>query len=197
MTRARQATVKPNDKRSHRLQTKPGLKLSSSTVKKNPRSDIMRLVNREKPNLGLSGNLTAETNTYKGVVIKYNEPPEAAMSETKWRLYVFKDDEHLKPHHMHRQSAFLMGRNWRICDVSIVHPSISQQHCIFQYRAVNRKIRGVEKKIVLPYILDLNSSNGTFLNGKKIEPQKYYELKEKDNLRFGYSLKEYVLINAD
>ena len=98
---------------------------------------------------------------------------------------------------MHRQSAFLMGRNSIICDIPIHHPSISQQHCIFQYRAVNRKIRGVEKRVVLPYIFDLNSSNGTFLNGEKIKPQRYYELKEKDNLQFGLSSKEYVLINGD
>ena len=139
-------------------------------MKNNPRSDIMRFVNREKPNLGLSRNLTAETKTYKGVVMKHNEPPEAAMSETMWWLYAFKDDEHLKSHHMHRQIAFLIGRNSRIRNVSIVHPSISQQHCIFQYRAVNRKIRGIEKKVVLPYILDLNSSNGTFQMKKKVEP---------------------------
>ena len=103
MTRAKQTTVMLTGKRSprKRLQTKAGLKLSSSTVMKNPRSDIKRLVKREKPNLGLSGNLTADTNTYKGVVINYNEPPEASMSKTKWRLYVFRNDEYFKPLHMH------------------------------------------------------------------------------------------------
>ena len=53
-------------------------------------------VEKEKANLGLSGNLTADTNTYKGVVIKYNEPPEAAMTKKKWRLYPFKGEEQLK-----------------------------------------------------------------------------------------------------
>ena len=195
MTRAKQTTEKRVPHK--RSQTKAGLKLSSSTVKKNPRSEIMKFAKREKPNLGLSGNLTAETNTYKGVVIKYNEPPEASMSKTKWRLYVFRNDEHFKPHHMHRLSAFLMGSNSRICDLPIHHPSISKQHCVFQYRAVNRKIRGVEKKVVLPFIYDLNSTNGTFLNGDKIKPKRYYELKEKDNLQFGLSQREYIFINGD
>ena len=199
MTRAKQTTVMLTGKRSprKRLQTKAGLKLSSSTVMKNPRSDIKRLVKREKPNLGLSGNLTADINTYKGVVINYNEPPEASMSKTKWRLYGFRNDEYFKPIHMHRQSAFLMGSNSRICDILIQHPSISQQHCVFQYREVSRKIRGVEKKVVLPYIFDLNSTNGTFLNGDKIKPRRYYELKEKDNLQFGLSQREYTFINDD
>ena len=30
---------------------------------------------------------------------------------------------------------------------------------------------------VLPYIIDLGSSNGTYLNNNRIEPQRYYELK--------------------
>ena len=195
MTRARQATEKRIPHK--RSQTKAGLKLSSSTVKKNPRSEIMKFAKREKSNLGLSGNLTAQTNTYKGVVIKYNEPQEASMSKTKWRLYVFRNDEHFKPLHMHRQSAFLMGSDSRICDIPIISPSICKQHCVFQYMAVNRKVRGVEKKVVLLFIYDLNSKNGTFLNGNKIIPEKYYELNNKDNLQFGLSSREYVLINAD
>ena len=30
-----------------------------------------------------------------------------------------------------------------------------------------------------PYIIDLDSSNGTFLNNNKIEARRYFELKEK------------------
>jgi smad nuclear-interacting protein 1 len=37
--------------------------------------------------------LAAETNTVKGVELKYNEPPEAAKPKQKWRLYVFKGKE--------------------------------------------------------------------------------------------------------
>jgi hypothetical protein len=35
---------------------------------------------REKPSFEPSGNLAKDTNTFKGVVIKYNEPPEAKVS---------------------------------------------------------------------------------------------------------------------
>ena len=51
---------------------------------------------KEKPNLGLSGALTEDTNTYRGVVIKYNEPPEARKPKKRWRLYPFKGTEALK-----------------------------------------------------------------------------------------------------
>ena len=50
---------------------------------------------------------------------------------------------------------------------------------------------------VLPYIIDLGSSNGTYLNNNKIEPQRYYELKEKDVIKFGYSTREYVLLHEN
>ena len=44
---------------------------------------------------------------------------------------------------------------------------------------------------------DLNSTNGTFINGERIEAQRYYELLERDSLRFGNSSREYVLLHAD
>lgn len=46
-----------------------------------------------------------------------------------------------------------------------------------------------------PYIMDLESTNGTYLNGKKIESSRYYELREGDELRFGYSTRMYILLN--
>ena len=50
---------------------------------------------------------------------------------------------------------------------------------------------------VLPYIIDLGSANGTYLNTERIEPQRYYELKEKDMLKFGFSSREYVLLHEN
>ena len=47
-------------------------------------------VEKEGVNLGLSGSLTADTNTVSGTVVKYSEPTEAKKPRKKWRLYVFK-----------------------------------------------------------------------------------------------------------
>lgn len=52
-------------------------------------------VEKEKPNYGASGLLAAEQNSFKGVVVKYAEPPEARKPTKKWRLYVFKGKEEL------------------------------------------------------------------------------------------------------
>lgn len=54
---------------------------------------------------------------------------------------------------------------------------------------------GTTGRRVKPYIIDLGSGNGTYLNNQRIEPQRYYELKEKDVLKFGFSSREYVLLH--
>ncbi|NXY18157.1 SNIP1 protein, partial [Atrichornis clamosus] len=153
-------------------------------------------VNKEKPSFELSGALLEDTNTFRGVVIKYSEPPEARIPKTRWRLYPFKNDEFLPVMYIHRQSAYLLGRHRRIADIPIDHPSCSKQHAVFQYRLVEyTRADGTVGRRVRPYIIDLGSGNGTFLNNQRIEPQRYYELKEKDVLKFGFSSREYVLLH--
>lgn len=151
---------------------------------------------KEKPSFELSGALLEDTNTFRGVVIKYSEPPEARIPKKRWRLYPFKNDEVLPVMYIHRQSAYLLGRHRRIADIPIDHPSCSKQHAVFQYRLVEyTRADGTVGRRVRPYIIDLGSGNGTFLNNKRIEPQRYYELKEKDVLKFGFSSREYVLLH--
>jgi smad nuclear-interacting protein 1 len=45
--------------------------------------------------------------------------------------------------------------------------------------------------------MDLQSTNGTILNGQKLDDSRYYELKEKDVLKFGFSTREYVLLREE
>lgn len=150
----------------------------------------------QKPNFGLSGKLAEQLNVYNGVVIKYSEPPEARMPKKRWRLYQFKGDETLPTLYIHRQSAYLLGRDRRVADIPIDHPSCSKQHAALQYRLVpyNRPDGSVGKRIKL-YLIDLESANGTFINNKKIEVKKYVELLEKDVIKFGFSSREYVLLH--
>lgn len=159
-------------------------------------NDKEETVEKEKPNFGLSGKLTEDTNKVNGVVIKYAEPPEARKPKRRWRLYPFKGDKSLQTLHIHRQSCYLIGRDKKVCDLPVDHPSCSKQHAALQYRLVSqKKDDGTVTKRVRPYVIDLESANGTFLNNKKIDPKKYFELFEKDVLKFGYSSREYVLLH--
>ena len=87
-----------------------------------------------KVEMGLSGALMGDTNVFNGVVVKYSEPPEARKPKKRWRFYVFKGQESLPVMHLHRQSAYLIGKDRKVVDVPIDHPSCSRQHAVLQYR---------------------------------------------------------------
>lgn len=153
---------------------------------------------KEKPNFGLSGALTEDTNKVNGVVIKYSEPVEARKPKRRWRLYPFKGETALPVLHIHRQSCFLVGRDRKVVDLAVDHPSCSKQHAVLQYRLVPfERDDGTTGKRVRLYLLDLDSANGTFLNNKRVDPRKYYELMEKDVIKFGFSTREYVLLHEN
>ena len=54
---------------------------------------------------------------------------------------------------------------------------------------------GSSGRRVTPYVIDLGSANGTFVNNQKIDARKYVEVLEKDVLKFGFSSREYVLLH--
>ncbi|XP_004523719.1 FHA domain-containing protein DDL [Ceratitis capitata] len=155
-------------------------------------------IEKDKPNFALSGALLEDTNKVNGIVVKYAEPPEARKPKRRWRLYPFKGETALPTLHIHRQSCFLVGRDRKVADLAVDHPSCSKQHAALQYRLVSfERDDGTQGKRVRLYLIDLESANGTFLNNKKIDPRKYYELIEKDVIKFGFSTREYVLLHEN
>lgn len=159
----------------------------------------------EKPSFALSGALTMDASsglvTLSGQKLKFVEPPEARLPDKKWRLHVFKgESEMCEPLRLHRQSCFLFGKDKEVAEIQLEHPTCSKQHAVIQFRLVARKDgeEGLVKKLsILPYIIDLKSTNGSYLNGEKIESSRYIELRSSDVLRFGESSREYVLLHED
>ncbi|KDN51423.1 SMAD/FHA domain-containing protein [Tilletiaria anomala UBC 951] len=148
-----------------------------------------------KPNFERSGLLAAASNNVNGVALKYHEPPDSRKPKKQWRLYVFKDGKEIDLHHISRQSCYLFGRDRAVVDIPIDHPSCSKQHAVLQYRLiVERNEFGDEKRRVKPFLIDLESANGSAVNDQDIPPSRYYELKSGDTIHLGASSREYVLL---
>lgn len=87
----------------------------------------------------------------------------------------------------------------KVADIPIDHPSCSSQHAVLQFRQVTSTNDETGEKIseIKPYIIDLDSTNKTFVNNNVIPPSRYYELKASDTIKFGFSTRDYVLIHDE
>lgn len=156
-------------------------------------------VEKQKPNYAPTGALARETNTVAGTstVLKYNEPPESRLppASAPWRMYIFKGEQELEKLDLHTRTCWLFGRERAVADIPIEHPSCSKQHAVVQFRYTEKRGEfGDRKGGVKPYIIDLDSANGTMLNGDKVEGRRYMELRTGDVLKFGESTRDYVLL---
>ncbi|KAJ7963853.1 FHA domain-containing protein DDL [Quillaja saponaria] len=163
---------------------------SDSVAKMEATQEALEEKQKQKPSFELSGKLAAETNRVKGVTLLFNEPPDARKPDIRWRLYVFKGGEVLnEPLYIHRQSCYLFGRERRVADIPTDHPSCSKQQAVIQFRKVeNEQPDGTLSKQTRPYLMDLGSTNKTSMNDSPIEPQRYYELREKDTIKFAENM---------
>ncbi|KAJ7189860.1 smad nuclear interacting protein 1 [Mycena pura] len=186
-----------------RRSASPRQRSSRPRSRSHPRSRSPSPASKAKADFKPSGLLAAETNTVRAAngdstVLKYNEPPEARKPVLGWRLYVFKGDEQVELLHIHRQSAYLVGRDRLVADISVDHPSCSKQHAVIQYRFVRQNDEfGQSKGVIKPFIIDLESTNSTFVNDEAIPVSRYYELKASDVIKFGQSTREYVLLHDE
>ncbi|GAP85159.1 putative smad nuclear-interacting protein [Rosellinia necatrix] len=159
---------------------------------------------KEKPNYGNSGTLAAASNSVtqadgSTTVLKYHEPPEARKPPPKdqWKLFVFKGEDIIDTIPLSNRSCWLVGRDVAVVDMIAEHPSISKQHAVIQFRYIERRNEyGDKLGKVKPYLIDLESANGTSLNSKKAPESRYLELRDKDMIQFGQSTREYVLMLA-
>ena len=157
---------------------------------------------KEKANFGLSGALAkdeATGNVINGIVLKHSEPLDCIVPKQLWRLYVFKENDIIETLHIHRKSSYLFGRDDRVCDIILSHPSCSKQHAVIQFRIVDVQDKKSDEvyQVIKPYLIDLGSANKTILNGNVIDDARYYELKEKDSIKFGSSSRDYIVMRAD
>ncbi|KAG0678881.1 Smad nuclear-interacting protein 1 [Pichia californica] len=85
------------------------------------------------------------------------------------------------------KSYFIFGRDNEISDIIISDNEdgdlVSKQHAVLQFRLKN------DEKVVKCYLIDLGSTNGTFLNDDKTElpSKRFIELKNNDVFKLGDS----------
>lgn len=154
---------------------------------------------KQKPNFKPTGLLAKEANTVAGTttVLKYHEPAEARKPPAKeqWRMYVFKKKDLIDTVQLYQRSCWLMGRDRNVTDLMLEHPSISKQHAVLQFRhQTTTNEYGDKASKVKPYLIDLESANGTKLNGKDIATSRYVQLVDGDVISFGDSEREYVMM---
>lgn len=157
---------------------------------------------KEKPNFGTTGQLAAASNSIEQadgtkIILKYHEPPEARKPPPRdqWKLFVFKGQDVVDTIDLSNRSCWLVGRESAVVDLLAEHPSISKQHAVMQFRYTEKRNEFGDKigKVKL-YLLDLESANGTRLNGEVVPDRRYLELRPKDVVKFGDSTREYVVI---
>lgn len=156
---------------------------------------------KQKPNFAQTGRLAAESNTIKSaagatIILKYHEPPESRKPSPAhaWRMYVFKDSEILDTILLHERSCWLIGREAAVVDYLVEHPSTSKQHAAIQFRYTEKRNEfGDKVGKVKPYVIDLESANGTKVNEDVAPAGRYVELMDGDVIHFGESTREYVI----
>lgn len=110
-------------------------------------------------------------------------------------MYVFKGKDLVDTIYLHQRSAWLVGRDQKVADYLLEHPSISKQHAVIQFRHITSTNEyGDKMSKVKPYLIDLDSANGTKMNRKAIEASRFVQLVDGDMVQFGESEREYVMM---
>ncbi|KAH3673392.1 hypothetical protein WICPIJ_009780 [Wickerhamomyces pijperi] len=154
-----------------------------------------------KPNFKPSGLLAKESNNINGIQLKYVAPDDAleSVNELKKNYYLYiytsqsrSDSEPIKVH-LNTSTSHLIGRDAKVCDITISEESVSKQHAVIQFRQVQLN----NNSVIKAYVMDLDSSNGTELNKDELPQGRFVELINGDVLRFGEGHGEFVFMVAE
>lgn len=94
------------------------------------------------------------------------------MADNKPSIQVDITIDGVTTHKKVKMDSFVIGRH-ADCDVNVLHPQVSRQHL---------RISVLDNKI---YFEDLGSSNGTYLDKKRVEKKKSFILEAEESLQLG------------
>ncbi|KAI9920842.1 hypothetical protein PsorP6_002635 [Peronosclerospora sorghi] len=101
------------------------------------------------------------------------------------RLEAFRDSRHCATYMVATQRVNIFGRDQESCDHVLGNPSVSRKHAA----VIHDDEGGI-------YMVDLMSRHGTYVGRKKIPPHDPYLLHDGDVIRFGQSVRVYILKGA-
>ncbi|KAM5581056.1 hypothetical protein ABKV19_010325 [Rosa sericea] len=111
---------------------------------------------------------------------RYETPSWSGVPCHCYQLQVMKDGAMIEELPVYEKEAYKFGKLHN-CDFVLEHQTISRLHAVLQF---NRSGDA--------YIYDPGSSNGTFVNDKKVDRKVYEGLRVNDVIRFGKSTRSYI-----
>lgn len=136
---------------------------------------------KQRPNWGISALYSDRQLIRNKKMTKYFIPFDTAQPGVSWKLFLFKEDGTDSTLPLDIEST-MIGRE-SYCDLRMTDKSVSRQHCVIQFRSV--VINEIRRTV--PYIFDLGSKWGTFLNDEQVPSRCFVELRHRDRLSFGRS----------
>ena len=123
--------------------------------------------------------------------LKYFECEDACnprRHSNSFKLFIFKDKTVQETVDLSLRSYFRLGRDDKLNQIPLLHQSVSSQHAVLQYRLREGRCR--------LYLMDLDSSNGTRINGETMEAKRFYEILDGDVVNFGASTRDFVFMKS-
>lgn len=198
-SRSRSPRPRPRSRSPATRQFRQALPSQADSFGQTTDPDAVPEKEKQKPNFGTTGLLAKEANTVTGTntVLKYHEPKEARKPppQEQWRLYTWaQDPDPVEETELYTRSCWLLGRDTSVVDLELESERASKQHAVVQFRYTTKKNEyGDLLEKVKPYLIDLDSVNGTELNGERVQPSRYVELRNGDTLKFAGGEHEYAM----
>jgi pSer/pThr/pTyr-binding forkhead associated (FHA) protein len=119
--------------------------------------------------------------------LQYNVPESSAIPSVEYTLEVLRDGSIIDYISLSHRPYTVFGRS-PDSDVVLDNPTISRYHAIVQYKSEFE--HGQSPGL---YLYDCDSTHGTFINKKRLEPKVYVRIKIGYIIKFGQSTRLYLV----
>ena len=149
-------------------------------------------INKEQPNWNIHALYSDRQLVKKKKLTKYFLPFDSftPTSHSDYIIHFASPNADIVTYEL-KDAATLIGRD-SFCDIKVDQKNISGQHCVIQFRKVRIDVNKSKPEIV-PYIFDIGSKNGTYLDGNKIPSKQYVQLFDGDEISFDLSGKSGIM----